>query len=174
MVDQGDNKIVEEFPKPPKYYECFRADEKIIHQLQLDAPPPIPQNERDVYDVIYDGVLSRSTLLSMGKIPIKDDLDNYDYRAGIKRYVHNFKLFRPLFIFCSALDLVVLNSLNILSLSTVSDNEILLQAETVRGSLTQLYTELAKYRKREAQMEVYHQLKAQLQRARELERTLEE
>ena len=67
-----------------------------------------------------------------------------------------------------------MNSLNILSLSSVSENDInLLQAETVRGSLTQLYTELARYRKREAQMEVYNQLQSQLQRAKELEKNLE-
>lgn len=82
-------------------------------------------------------------------------------------------LFFEKILFISALDVVVLNSLNILSLSTVTENEIILQAETVRGSLTQLYTELAKYRKREAQMEVYNQLQSQLQRAKELEKTLE-
>lgn len=83
-------------------------------------------------------------------------------------------LFFKNILYISALDVVVLNSLNILSLSTVTENEIILQAETVRGSLTQLYTELAKYRKREAQMEVYNQLQSQLQRAKELEKTLEE
>jgi predicted DNA-binding protein YlxM (UPF0122 family) len=65
-----------------------------------------------------------------------------------------------------------LNSLSLLSLSATDQSAVFIQAQTVRASLTQLYTELAKYRKHEARVDVYQHLKNQLELAKKVEQRL--
>jgi hypothetical protein len=59
------------------------------------------------------------------------------------------------------------------SLSATTQSDIFVQASAVRGSLTQLYTVLAKYRKHEARMEVFNQLKLQLDEAMNVEKAID-
>jgi hypothetical protein len=84
-MNSNDQTIVEEFPKPPKYYECFRAKEGELAQMHLDSPPPIPQTDEDIYDIIYDKSFSKSKLPSMGSLLPSEEGEDCNFKSDIKR-----------------------------------------------------------------------------------------
>mmetsp|Transcript_28888 Transcript_28888/g.31531 ORF Transcript_28888/g.31531 Transcript_28888/m.31531 type:complete len:175 (+) Transcript_28888:40-564(+) len=156
-MNQEENNLVEEFPKPPRYYECFRVDSTHLHEFGFSEPPPIPEVS-DVYNSLYEGTFAKSRLPSMATInPLEPVDEHFDYKNEIKR------AFRD----------ILSNSLSLLSLSSMNPSDIQIHASTVRASVAQLYKILAKYRKHEGRMSIYNQLQKQLQRAQEIEAILE-
>lgn len=88
-MSSEENVLVEEFPKPPRYYECFQIDASQLHEFGLNQPPPIPtisSPSEDIYTSVYDGSFAKNRLPSMASINPEDTFDeNYDYRNEIKR-----------------------------------------------------------------------------------------
>lgn len=85
-MNQEENNLVEEFPKPPRYYECFRVDSTHLHEFGFSEPPPIPEVS-DVYNSLYEGTFAKSRLPSMATInPLEPVDEHFDYKNEIKQY----------------------------------------------------------------------------------------
>jgi hypothetical protein len=92
-ADEKNNpNLVDEFPRPPRYFECFQASEEDLVALGFNKPPPVPsriKDGEDLYNMLYDGCFAKSKLPSMGSVPVTEN-ENQDYRTEIKRFYFFF------------------------------------------------------------------------------------
>ena len=68
MLSNDEENVVEEFPRPPRYYEYFDVDYHQLKALRIDKPPEIPNDleENGPYSRIYEGVFDRNRFPSAG------------------------------------------------------------------------------------------------------------
>ena len=87
-----ETQLVESFPKPPRYFECFH-DKSVLSEFGLDKAPSIPvfpkkvdgKDINDVYDLLYGGSFSRLKLSSMSSAVVEESYGNVELKAKMQR-----------------------------------------------------------------------------------------